>query len=197
MLSLCADSSGQYAAFTIYGGDAGNSTEFDCSGRASDIFVPALEKFLEANGVKAADIDRWVAITGPGSFTGVRVCIATLTAISLALDKELAGLTALDAAAIIADAGELTVACPLRISEYAVKEFNFTTGSHSNIYIASNIENNLKPDIIINNAARTTKGFANLTKAIAFDCRPFLHACEPVYAAPSQAEINFDKKRNR
>jgi tRNA A37 threonylcarbamoyladenosine modification protein TsaB len=171
--------------------------EVDCSGRASDIFVPTLERFLDANGVKAADIGRWVAITGPGSFTGVRVCIATLTAISLALDKILTGLTALDAAAIIANTDELTVACPLRINEYAVKEFHFTTGLHSIIHVISNIESRLKPDIIINNAAKTTKGFTNLTKAIAFDCRSFLHTCEPVYVSPSQAEVNFDKKGHR
>jgi tRNA threonylcarbamoyl adenosine modification protein YeaZ len=194
MLSLCADSSGQCAAFTLYGENVCDSLEIDCSGRASDIFVYTLEKFLNANSIRVIDIDKWIAITGPGSFTGVRVCMATLSAISLAVDKPLLGLMALDAAAIIANTDEVSVACPLRINEYAVKDFHFTTGLHSNIYIISNIGESMKPDIMINYGAKTTKGFTDLTKAITFDCERFLTSAEPVYVALSQAEVNFDKK---
>jgi tRNA threonylcarbamoyladenosine biosynthesis protein TsaB len=63
-----------------------------------------LAALLERAGVALADVDAYAAGTGPGSFTGLRVGIATMQGLATAMRKPLFGVSALDALARIADA---------------------------------------------------------------------------------------------
>jgi tRNA threonylcarbamoyladenosine biosynthesis protein TsaB len=56
-----------------------------------------LWKLLDAHGCRLADIDLFAVASGPGSFTGLRIGIATMQGLALAHDKPLAGISALDA----------------------------------------------------------------------------------------------------
>jgi tRNA threonylcarbamoyladenosine biosynthesis protein TsaB len=53
----------------------------------------------EKAGLKLADMDRIAVVTGPGSFTGVRVGVALARGLALAIDKPAAGVTTLEAMA--------------------------------------------------------------------------------------------------
>ena len=63
-----------------------------------------LIRFLEAHGLHIADVDLFAVASGPGSFTGMRIGIATMQGLALANGKPLIGISALDAinAAILA-----------------------------------------------------------------------------------------------
>jgi tRNA threonylcarbamoyladenosine biosynthesis protein TsaB len=61
---------------------------------------------MKRAGVELQAIDLFAVATGPGSFTGLRVGIATMQGLSLATGKPLIGVSALDALAEIA-AGEV------------------------------------------------------------------------------------------
>jgi tRNA threonylcarbamoyladenosine biosynthesis protein TsaB len=56
-----------------------------------------LIRLLDANGVRLTDIDLFAVASGPGSFTGLRIGIATMQGLALANDRPLAGVSALDA----------------------------------------------------------------------------------------------------
>ena len=49
--------------------------------------MPAIEKVLSSAGIKLKDIDVYSCVVGPGSFTGIRIGISTVKALSYANDK--------------------------------------------------------------------------------------------------------------
>lgn len=61
---------------------------------------------LERESVPLQEIDCFAVATGPGSFTGLRVGIATMQGLAMATGKPLIGVSAFDALAMLADAME-------------------------------------------------------------------------------------------
>src|ERR1041384_6636557 len=62
--------------------------------------LPAdLMQALDGAGLVLADVDVFAVATGPGSFTGLRVGIATMQGLALAAGRPLVGVSALDALA--------------------------------------------------------------------------------------------------
>jgi tRNA threonylcarbamoyladenosine biosynthesis protein TsaB len=56
-----------------------------------------LTRLLDAHRVRIADVDLFAVAAGPGSFTGLRIGIATMQGLALGNGKPLAGVSALDA----------------------------------------------------------------------------------------------------
>jgi len=56
-----------------------------------------LWRLLDAHSCSLGDVDLFAVASGPGSFTGLRIGIATMQGLALANDKPLAGISALDA----------------------------------------------------------------------------------------------------
>jgi tRNA threonylcarbamoyladenosine biosynthesis protein TsaB len=61
--------------------------------------VPAIGRALAAAGLAKADVDVFAVGTGPGSYTGLRVGIATAQMLAFALGKRIAGVPSFDAIA--------------------------------------------------------------------------------------------------
>ncbi len=68
--------------------------------------LPALEDVLEAAGADLGPRTLLAAARGPGSFTGLRVGLATIQGLALANGLEAVGVSALDAAAAMAPAAD-------------------------------------------------------------------------------------------
>jgi tRNA threonylcarbamoyladenosine biosynthesis protein TsaB len=62
----------------------------------------AIVALLERHSRQLAEIDLFAVAVGPGSFTGLRIGIATVQGLAFALDRPVAGVSALDALAEIA-----------------------------------------------------------------------------------------------
>jgi tRNA threonylcarbamoyladenosine biosynthesis protein TsaB len=79
----------------------------------SQKLVPMLSEILESLRLKLSDIDIYAAVTGPGSFTGIRIGVTTVKALAYALKKPTAGITSLDALANAAAVSEDKLVCPM------------------------------------------------------------------------------------
>ncbi len=79
----------------------------------SQKLVPMLKELLGNLKLTSYDIDVFAAITGPGSFTGLRIGVTTIKALAYAAKKPVVGITSLDALANGTILDENSYACPI------------------------------------------------------------------------------------
>ncbi len=65
----------------------------------SSRLMPAIDAVLKWGDIKAADLDGCAVGIGPGSFTGIRIGVATIKSLCYALDKPIVGVSTLEAIA--------------------------------------------------------------------------------------------------
>lgn len=74
--------------------------------------LPAVENICNMSGIKVEEMDLYVCTIGPGSFTGIRIGMATVKGFALAMGKPVAGVSTLDALALNL-AGSCATLCPM------------------------------------------------------------------------------------
>lgn len=62
----------------------------------SVMLLPAIDSLLNDAGIKLSDIDCFSAVVGPGSFTGVRIGVATVNAFSYVHKKPIVAVTSFE-----------------------------------------------------------------------------------------------------
>ncbi|MEM8634781.1 MAG: tRNA (adenosine(37)-N6)-threonylcarbamoyltransferase complex dimerization subunit type 1 TsaB [Pseudomonadota bacterium] len=89
------------------------ATRLDTAPRGHEARLPALlEDLLAEGGCKLADLDRIAVVTGPGSFTGIRIGVAFARGLALALKIDIVGVTSLEAGISPGSAGLVKTALP-------------------------------------------------------------------------------------
>jgi len=78
------------------GGDVVAELRLDTEASHSEHLLPGLESLLDALGVGPGEVDAFAVTTGPGSFTGLRVGLATVQGLALARGRPCLGVGALD-----------------------------------------------------------------------------------------------------
>lgn len=105
MLLLAADTSGKHGTIALARCDPDNA----CSvievvslegGTFSAQLVPQIAAMLAKHGFTKADIGGFAVVSGPGSFTGVRVGLAAIKALAEVLGKPIAAVSLLEAVAV-------------------------------------------------------------------------------------------------
>lgn len=86
-VALCRDET-PIASFTVKNGNTHSET-----------LLPMVESVLKAANVTVSDIDLFACSVGPGSFTGVRIGVATLKGLAFGQSKPCIGVSTLEALA--------------------------------------------------------------------------------------------------
>jgi tRNA threonylcarbamoyladenosine biosynthesis protein TsaB len=72
----------------------------DASTSHSNTLLADVDRLLTGSQITLSQIDLFAVATGPGSFTGLRIGIATIKALSATLDRPAAGIPTLEAVAL-------------------------------------------------------------------------------------------------
>ena len=100
MLTLAFESSAKAASAALVRDGELFAQSIQCSGLThSRTLLPMAEDMLKNTGVSLKDVDLIACAHGPGSFTGIRIGIATVKGLSWALEKPCTGVSTLEAMA--------------------------------------------------------------------------------------------------
>jgi tRNA threonylcarbamoyladenosine biosynthesis protein TsaB len=107
MLVLIVDTSGKQGSIGLARAGPGEGCEVIAvfpltGGTFSAQLVPQIADLLSKRGLTKRDIDAFVVVAGPGSFTGLRVGLAAIKALAEVLAKPIAAVSLLEATAISA-----------------------------------------------------------------------------------------------
>ena len=113
MLTLAFESSAKAASVAVMRDGALLGQYFQNSGLThSRTLLPMAEDLLRNLELKLTDIDLLAVSRGPGSFTGIRIGVATVKGLAWALDKPVCGVSTLEAMAQLGvAAGEGALIC--------------------------------------------------------------------------------------
>ena len=98
MLVLALDTTTRQGSVALVRGGRTVATHVGDGATTHGVRLPGdLTRVLDAHRFRVGDVDLYAVASGPGSFTGLRIGIATMQGLALANDKPLAGVSALDA----------------------------------------------------------------------------------------------------
>lgn len=94
---LAVDTSSRYLAVAAKNGEKTAVTFLpDCAMQHSVRLMDEIDKTLNEVGLSPADCDFFAAVTGPGSFTGIRIGISCVKGFATALGKKTVGVTSFE-----------------------------------------------------------------------------------------------------
>lgn len=118
---LAIDASSKYLTVLAQNGEKSSLRYIpDCAMRHSVILMDEIDKALTGANLTPGDCDFFAAVTGPGSFTGIRIGIATAKGFALAADKPLKPITAFDLIAYNVNSKKFFVAIDAAHAHYYV-----------------------------------------------------------------------------
>jgi len=101
MLILGVDTSGKDGSIALVQFEQGSARTLEVvplvGGTFSAQLVPQISELLSRHGLNKRDIDGFAVVSGPGSFTGLRVGLAVIKALAEVLQKPIAAVSLLEA----------------------------------------------------------------------------------------------------
>jgi tRNA threonylcarbamoyladenosine biosynthesis protein TsaB len=135
MLLLAVDTSGKNGSLALARAEGSDFRVLELvplSGRMySAQLIPSLQEALARQSLKKTDIDAFGVASGPGSFTGLRVGLATIKGLSEVLHKPIAAVSVLEAAARVTNVDtHVIVALDAGRKQVFVGDYDFSSGEH-------------------------------------------------------------------
>ena len=195
MLVLAADTSLAILSVALIDGAAlVGAVAMEGKGSRNEKLLPAIDWLLTENNIDRARIELFAVTRGPGSFTGVRIGLATIQGLALALGKPVCAMSTHEAIAH-GEKGRVTIADDAGRGEFYVSTFE--DGAE---IVAPHLGE--RPENAIDVA-----GFQQRDN-VALRCARRAHAIEesgageryrdvtPIYVRLAEAEVKLRQKQN-
>ena len=144
MVVLAVNTSGRHGTVALCRGDAARFGVLGLisleGGTYSARLIPAIRDLLHSAALTKSQIDGLVVVDGPGSFTGLRVGLSTVKALSEILQKPLATVSMLEALAITYGNEGETVTAVLDAGRGEVYVGEYRVGSECASLVQQSIE---------------------------------------------------------
>ena len=98
------------------------ATAMEGRGSRNEKLLPAIDWLLAENGIERGAVELFAVTRGPGSFTGVRIGLATMQGLALALHKPVCAMSTHDAIAF-GESGRVSIADDAGRGELYVSTF--------------------------------------------------------------------------
>ena len=166
----------------------------------SEHLLEHIEEVLSNNGLKVKDIDVFANISGPGSFTGIRIGLTTIKALNFPFNKKIINISVFDALKNVIKNGLLLLECTStsvyfceflsgKVKKYGV--WNLTdipeNVEEQEIFVLKQeqiqLSNSYKVNVIENYSEHVLQAIVNEVGS-----GNFCDNCVPFYIALSQAE---------
>lgn len=165
-------------------------------GSRNEKLLPALDWLLGESGIARETIDLFAVTRGPGSFTGVRIGLATIQGLALALGKPVCAMSTHEAIALGSGEAEATVVDDAGRGEFYLSEFR---GGRQSIppHLASQVPAGAL--VISDFVQRSNVAVAAARRAaqIAREGQLERYAdVTPIYVRLAEAEVKLRQKQN-
>ena len=172
--------------------------------KQSEHLMTNIDIFLSENNLKLSDIDVFGVVVGPGSFTGIRVGIATIKAFAYALNKPVVALNLFEVVKDEIKDGCFICECTSTSRYFA----NIKNGDILDVGVIDNANLNNKNNLFVLNeehflcdGAYNLNVLTNYTdicfnKIFKMSLDNNFSTPEPYYIQVSQAERNLEKKND-
>lgn len=189
MNSLIIDTSwGNLSLSLMREGELISNISLKLKNKMSEMLLNTINYCLESMSLSLHCINNFIAVIGPGSFTGIRIGVSTIQGIASGLGLRPLGISSLDAAALVLNKPKNSIACKLRGKNYALREYDFERDIYSEFKSIN--EDMLTPETVLVNTKNAE--FIDLSKAVMYDkFAQFLRECVPFYMTKSEAELKF------
>lgn len=96
MKILGIDTTTKILCLGVYAGGKLCEYNLEVGRNLAELLAPTIQRVVAAAGLKIAEIDYFACGLGPGSFTGIRIGLATIKGLSLVRNKPVIGISSLD-----------------------------------------------------------------------------------------------------
>lgn len=204
---LGVDTTGKTAKIVLIAGEKKVVDKLADGEKQSENLMFHIEEILAENGLNIHNVDVFGAVVGPGSFTGIRVGVATIKAFAYALKKPLVSVNVFDVLGECVSDGVCLLNCTSTSLYYGVvvnkkiekmgvieeseteKFENFKCFCLEDEHLEERIAYKVN---VITGYDELLLGAFNVKLA----CRDFSDKLEPLYIQLSQAERNLEKKND-
>lgn len=163
MITFGLDSAGRTAAVGVMRDEELLYEAFLSAGHThSEVLMELVDGAFKATGLSPADVDLWGVCAGPGSFTGLRIGLATVKGLALVHKAPCAAVSTPEALAFSCPAGQGTVLAALDARRGEVYWAAFDLESHARLApdaaspvkeLAQFVENCKKPLFFVGDGA--------------------------------------------
>ena len=195
MIILAADTSLPILSVAILRDDALlGAIALEGKGTRNEKLLPAVDWLLIETGVARADLDLLAVTRGPGSFTGVRIGLATMQGLAMALGKPICAVSTHEAIAF--ETGDATIVDDAGRGEFYLSEFR-----DGKEFIPPHLAAAIPPGNVVTVAdfiqhRNVARGCARRAAQIAAAGQLAYYAdVTPIYVRLAEADVKLQQKR--